>query len=95
MKKEELVRNDLKTENTQSRIHVVTENIERFMETRESYIHALESTVQLLKTKLDFHEKYLSCFFLKALISEMLMRISFSESKPRTMMAKSRVDIFL
>lgn len=31
--------------------------IERFMETRESYIHALESTIQVLKDKIGFHEK--------------------------------------
>jgi len=31
--------------------------IERFMETRESYIRALESTVQFLKDKIDLHEQ--------------------------------------
>lgn len=31
--------------------------IERFIETRESYIRALESTIQLLKNKIDFHEQ--------------------------------------
>jgi signal transduction histidine kinase len=33
------------------------EVLERFMETRESYIHALETTIQALKNKIDFHEK--------------------------------------
>ena len=33
------------------------EVIERFMETRESYVHALETTIQVLKNKIDFHEK--------------------------------------
>ncbi len=32
------------------------EVVERFMETRESYIHALETTIQALKNKIDFHE---------------------------------------
>ncbi|MGC8594340.1 MAG: ATP-binding protein [Candidatus Kryptoniota bacterium] len=31
--------------------------IERFMETRESYIRALESTIQVLKDRIDFHEQ--------------------------------------
>ncbi len=31
--------------------------IERFMETRESYIHALESTIRALKNNIDFHER--------------------------------------
>lgn len=35
----------------------VAQTIERFMETRESYIHALETTIQALKNKIDFHEK--------------------------------------
>ncbi len=31
--------------------------IERFMETRESYIRALETTIEMLKTKVGMHEK--------------------------------------
>lgn len=31
--------------------------IERFMETRESYIRALETTIQALKDKINFHQK--------------------------------------
>ncbi len=57
MKKEELAENDTKTESGNPQTPAVAETIERFMETRESYIHALESTIQMLKMKLDLHEK--------------------------------------
>jgi len=36
---------------------IVAAAIERFMETRESYIRALETTIQVLKDKSEFHER--------------------------------------
>ncbi len=57
MKNEEIEENNIKMGSTKPQSHAVAESIERFMETRESYIHALESTVQLFKMKLEFHEK--------------------------------------
>ncbi len=57
MKKEEIIEHDIKMEGTSSQAQSAAGAIERFMETRESYIKALESTIQMLKTKVDFHEK--------------------------------------
>ena len=57
MRKLEMTEEDEKKETNQSGARNAAAAIERFMETRESYIHALESTVQALKNKIDFHEK--------------------------------------
>jgi len=52
MKKNTMEQDATKTGNLNA-----AEVIERFMETRESYIHALETTIQALKNKIDFHEQ--------------------------------------
>jgi signal transduction histidine kinase len=50
--KKEIVEQEVETPKTVNAAEV----IERFMETRESYVHALETTIQVLKNKIDFHE---------------------------------------
>ncbi len=57
MKKEETIGRSVEEENKQQQSASGAAAIERFMETRESYIRALETTIQTLKTKIDFHEK--------------------------------------
>ncbi|HUI29774.1 MAG TPA: ATP-binding protein [Candidatus Acidoferrales bacterium] len=52
MKKEVVEQECVKTSVTDA-----VEVVERFMETRESYVRALETAVQALKNKIDFHEK--------------------------------------
>lgn len=57
MKKEETVGRNIQENNERQANANGAAAIERFMETRESYIRALETTIQTLKTKIDFHEK--------------------------------------
>ena len=57
MKKEETIGQDIQKESGEAKRSDAAAVIERFMETRESYIRALETTIQMLKTKIDFHER--------------------------------------
>lgn len=57
MKKEETIGQDLQKDSGEARRIDAAAVIERFMETRESYVRALETTIQMLKTKIDFHER--------------------------------------
>lgn len=57
MKKEETIGQDIQQDSRLQANANAAAVIERFMETRESYIRALETTIQTLKTKIDFHEK--------------------------------------
>ena len=57
MKKDEMLGQEIKKDIDQSPGQNAATVIERFMETRESYIRALETTIQMLNTKIDLHEK--------------------------------------
>ena len=57
MKKEEMIEQDIHKSGPKTQGADAAAAIERFMETRESYIRALETTIQMLKTKIDFHER--------------------------------------
>ncbi len=57
MRKLEMTEQDEKKKSDRTGNQNAAAAIERFMETRESYIHALESTIQVLKDKIGFHEK--------------------------------------
>ncbi len=57
MKRDEMIGREVQNDSGQLDMQNAAAVIERFMETRESYIRALETTIQMLKTKIDFHEK--------------------------------------
>jgi signal transduction histidine kinase len=57
MKKDEMIGQEMRKDSDTSVNQNAATVIERFMETRESYIRALETTIQMLKTNIDFHEK--------------------------------------